>query len=238
VARFGGNVHVGFLLLAIAIAFVLWTVAHGTSPVEVVFDVPIEVHGLNEELVIVGQSVDAVNIRVAGSRAALNNVTPGRLSYPVDLQGSKDGETDHEVNLAKLDLPVGARAVSHSPSRLQFRLEDRGRKSVSVRVDLEGEPASGFQVGSVAVEPKRVWLSGARSQVLRLSEIVTQPMDISGITETREQEVPLLLGGSNVWLEENAPVKVVVGVEPEPAPEEASETEDGVKSTTLEERPS
>ena len=63
-------------------------------------------------------------------------------------------------------------------------------------------------------------------------------MDISGITETREQEVPLLLGGSNVWLEENAPVKVVVGVEPEPVPEEASEAEDGVESKTLEEAPS
>ncbi len=237
-ARSGGNVHVGFLVLAIAIAFVLWTVAHGTSPVEVAFDVPIEVHGLDEELVIIDQSVGAVNIRVAGSRAALNNVTPGRLSYPVDLEGSRDGETEHEVNLAKLDLPLGARAVSHSPSRLQFRLEDRGRKSVSVRVDLEGEPAPGFQLAGVAVEPKRVWLSGARSQVLRLNEIMTEPMDISGITETREQEVPLLLGGSNVWLEENVPVKVVVAVEAEPVPDEAPETEDGVKSKPSEEAPS
>lgn len=233
-AQMGGKLHVGFLILAVGIAFVLWTVAHGTSPVEVAFDVPIEVRGLDDELVVVGQSVDAVNIRVAGSRAALNNVAPGRFSYSVDLAGSKDGETDHEVNLARIDLPLGARAVSHSPSRLQFRLESRGRKSVSVRVEIEGEPAPGFRVKSVSVEPKRVWLTGARSQVLRQNAVPTQSMDISGWAETREQEVSLFLGGTNVWLEEDIPVKVVISVEPELAPK----SEERAESVTPEESPS
>lgn len=235
-AGFKGNIHPGLLLLAVVIAFVLWTVAHGTSPIEVVFDIPIEVRGLDEELVVVDQSVDAVNIRLAGSRAALNNISPGRLSYSVDIAGSKAGEAEHEVNLTRLELPLGARPVSHSPSRLRFLLEERGRKSVSVRVDLEGQPAPGFQVESVTVEPKRVWLTGARSQVLRLSEVLTQPMDISGLTENSEREVSLFLTGGNVWLEEDARVKVVVAVKPEPTLD--SEGEDVAGPEVQEEAPS
>ena len=213
------NLHVGFLLLAIVIAFLLWTVAHGTSPIEMAFDVPVELHGLDEEQVITGQSADAINLRVSGSRAALRNVSPARLTYRVDLAGSKVGESDVEVDVARLPLPRGARAVSHSPSRILVQLEERGRKSVGIRLDLEGEPAPGFQLGELRVEPRRVWLTGARSQVLGLDEVTTEPIDISGLNQDLEVEATLFVGAETVWLEEDGPVRVFVVVEPVPVPE-------------------
>ena len=217
-ASLRSRLHPGLLVLALAIAFLLWTVAHGTSPIEVVFDVPIELHGLDEELVVVGQSVDAVNLRVQGSRAALRNVGPGRLTYRVDLVGSHPGRAIHEVLVSKLALPSGARPVSHSPTRLWVELEERGRKSVRVRAEAVGEPKEGYRVARIEVIPKRVWLTGARSQVLSLEEVVAEPADVTGLDADAEIEVPLLLGAGNVWLEEAAPVKIAVVIEPIPAP--------------------
>ena len=102
---------------------------------------------------------------------------------------------------------------------LQVELEKRGRKSVGVRVELAGELAPGYQIREVRSEPGRVWLTGARSQVLELEEVVTEPIDISGLSEDREVEAKLFVGAGTVWLEEENPIRVVVGVEPVPEPE-------------------
>lgn len=213
------NIHFGLLLLAVLISFLLWTIAHGTSPIEMAFDVPVELHGLDEEYVVTAQSSDAINFRVAGSRASLRNLSPARFTYRIDLVGSKHGESNFEVNVSRLDLPLGARVVSHSPSRMLVQLEKRGRKSVGIRVELAGEPAPGYRIREVRAEPSRVWLTGARSQVLEFDEVPTEPIEISGFSEDREVEAKLFVGAGTVWLEEESPIRVVVAVEPVPEPE-------------------
>ena len=121
-----------------------------------------------------------------------------------------------------------AKVVSRSPSQIKLRFEWRGRKSVRVRADIEGDPAEGFVVTGVEVEPPRVWLVGARSTVLRLSEVVTETVDVTGLAESTEREVKLSLGGSHVWMEDNQPVKLRIAVEAVPEEgDEAAEVKGG-----------
>ena len=92
-----------------------------------------------------------------------------------------------------------------------------------VRADLEGEPAEGYQVAGIEIEPPRVWLVGARSAVLRLSEVVTETIDVAGIAESTEREVKLSLGDSHVWREDDDQVTLKIAVEPrEPKEDEAA----------------
>jgi YbbR domain-containing protein len=71
----------------------------------------------------------------------------------------------------------------------------------------------------VSVEPPRVWLAGARSDVLRLSEVVTETVEVDGLEETEEREVRLSLGGGHVWMEEAKPVTVRIEIEAIPVEE-------------------
>jgi YbbR domain-containing protein len=206
---------------------VLWGMAHGTSSIERGFDIPVVFHGISEKVVITEQSADVVNIRVLGSRAALRNVSVGNMEYAVEVSGGKPGPAVYEVDVSRIDLPRGARIVSRSPSRIEVKFERRGRKSVRVRPDLEGEPAEGFLLAGVEVDPARVWLVGARSEVLRLSEVVTETIEVSGLTESEEREVRLSLGGGHVWMEDNRPVTLRIAIEPLPEAEGAAEGEAG-----------
>ncbi len=219
--RSESNLHFGYLLLAIVIAGALWGMAHGTSSIERGFDVPIAFHGVPEQVVITDQSADVVNIRVLGSRAALRGVTASKMEYPVAVEGARPGPAVYEVDVSRLDeqLPRGIRIVSRSPSRIELMFERRGRKSVRIRADLEGEPAEGYELKDVAIEPPRVWLVGARGDVLRLSEVVTDTIDLSALHESTEREVILSLGGGHVWMEEPRPVKVKIAIEALPEPE-------------------
>lgn len=212
-----GNLRYG--IAAIVISFALWGMAHGRDSVERGYDIPIVFDELADDLVITDATDSEVNIRVLGSRAALRNLSPTKMEYSVNVSGAKVGLTIHEVDVTRLDLPRGVKIVSRSPAQLSVKFERRGRKNVKVRVELEGVPPDGFQLGEVLIEPARVWLAGARSRVLRLKEVVTEPIDLSNLEETIEKEVRLSPGSDHVWVEEEGTVKVRIAIEPVEPPE-------------------
>ena len=105
---------------------------------------------------------------------------------------------------------------------------------MGVRPDIEGEPAEGYLLLDIEVAPRRVWLAGARSQVLRLSEVVTEPIDVTGLAESVERQVSLFLGEGTVWLEENEPVTVKLLIERDPALVEAEAAAAAAAAATAE----
>jgi YbbR domain-containing protein len=212
------RIRFGTLLLSAAIAMVLWGMAHGTSSVDRGVDIPVLFDGVPDDLVIVGQSVDKVNLRVLGTRAALRNISSDRLEYRIEVAGAKPGHAVFEVDPSLIELPRGVRAVSRSPAAIEVDFERRGRKAVRVRADVTGEVAAGFAVGAVEVDPPRVWIAGARGEVLQLSEIVTEPLDVTGLQAPVERKVRLALGSEHMWPEQDGPVIVRIAIEPLAAP--------------------
>ena len=218
-ARRRSNFRPGLLLLALAISIFIWGVAQGSTDIRSSLDIPVEIHGVDENLVVTDQSAVEVNVGVMGSRAALNNLDGSRIKYAIDVSNVKPGVAEFEVELAGIELPRRARFVSRSPGRIQIRLERRSRKEVSVTADIQGNPAEGFALEEVRVVPDRVWLAGAKSHVMRLAEVQTEPIDISDLRESQDLQAGLILGGGTVWAEDDKPVTVQVVVEPVVAPE-------------------
>jgi len=212
--RFFGNL--GYKVLAIVIALFLWLVARGSSSVERGFDIPVVLQGVPDELVVVDQGADVVNVRLLGTRSALRNFNPEQLEYPLEISEAKPGQADFEVDLSRFDLPRGARVVSRSPSRIELSLERRIAKTVKVKPDLDGQPAEGFRVTKITDDPPRVRITGARSEVLRLSEVATETIDVAGASGAVEREVRISAGPGHVWAESPRTVKVTVAVEAEP----------------------
>jgi YbbR domain-containing protein len=216
--RRGRNLR--YALLSVVISMLLWSIAHGGSSVERGYDVPLVFADLPEDVVITDQSDTDINIRVMGSRAALRNLSPRDMEYVVNVSGAKPGRTVHEVDVTRIDLPRGTNIVSRSPSQIEVTFERRGRKSVRVKPDVTGEPAAGFKLARVEVDPPKVWLTGPRSRVLRLSEVMTETIDVNGLEAPAERQVKLSLGSDRVWMEEEKPVTVKIAIEPlEPSPE-------------------
>ncbi len=214
-------------LLALAISGALWGMSHGSSKIERGFDIPVAFDGMPEELVITRKSTQVINIRVLGPRAALRDISTEDLEYEVNLEGAKPGKAVYLVDETTLVMPQGARILSRSPATIELEFERKSRKSVRITADLEGEPAVGFMFTEIEIDPPRVWLEGARSKVLRLSEVMTETIDVAGLSEPLEREVRLSLGVEHTWVEEEKPVMLRIRVDPipDPAAEEVVEVE-------------
>ncbi len=212
-----------YKVLALLAALALWGVSHSTSSVERGFDIPVVPRNVPNDLVITARSTDAVNIRVRGSNAALRRLSVVELEYAVDLAGARPGTTERDVEVTLMDLPRGAQVVSRSPASLEVTLERKSTRAVKVRPDLEGEPGPGFQLGEVRVDPPRLRIAGARSEVLRLSEVLTETIDLTGATAPLERKARVLPGGLHVWLDGADEVTVRVDVVPISEPRDAKD---------------
>ena len=217
--RLFASVRPGLLVLALAIAIFLWGIASGTSNAERGFDIPVVLDRLPDSMVVTDQSSDAVNVRVMGSRAVLRSLATEKYKYEIDVSGGKPGVAVYDIELAKIDLPRGASFVAHSPSRVQVRFEKKGRKAVPVRPELEGTPAAGFRLTQVEVDPPEVSLIGAWSQVMRLNDVGTDAIDLTGINSETTREVRISPQRGNVRVADDGPVTVRLMIEPETLPE-------------------
>jgi YbbR domain-containing protein len=219
--------QIRYFLLAVAISAALWGMSHGSSKIERGFDIPVAFVGMPEELVMTRKSTPEVNIRVLGPRAALRDISARDMEYAVNVEGAKPGKAVYLVDETLLVMPQGARILSRSPATIELEFERKSRKSVRVTADLEGEPAVGFVFTEVEIDPPRVWLEGARSKVLRLSEVMTETIDVAGLSEPLERELRISLGVEHVWVEEDKPVKLRIRVDPIPDPvvEESAKNE-------------
>jgi YbbR domain-containing protein len=210
-----------YKIVALLIACVLWAAAQGVTDVEQSFDIPVQVESIPADLVVIEESAHEINLRVMGSRAALRQVAKNVQHYAVSFEGAKAGETRLAVNKEQITLPRGARIVASSPSTLVFALESVSSKVVPVRADLSGELPAGYTLARVSIEPKELAITGARSAVRNVREVVTDRIDLSGLRATTTLESPVALGYPHVWRKDQsgAPIQIKIEIEPPSDPE-------------------
>ncbi len=214
-----------YKLLSLVIAAFIWFIAQGQTDIEKSFQIPVVLEGLSEELVATELSADVVNIRVRGSRAALDNIETKTFEYVLPGEGAQSGPADFRVDLVGLErkLPRGSTILSHSPSNIEARFEPRAQRRVRVQPAVAGDPANGYQISSIVVEPSVVQIEGARSEVLRLTEVVTETVDVSGLDADLSREVGVSTTVDHVWVLDSGPIELSVTVDAIPV--EDGETE-------------
>ena len=85
---------------------------------------------------------------------------------------------------------------------------------------VAGELPEGYTLTEVTIEPQRVWLTGARSKVIRVTEVLTETIDVSGLRESEERDVGFAVGAEHVWVEDpDVAAKIRIEIEPPPPAE-------------------
>lgn len=77
----------------------------------------------------------------------------------------------------------------------------------------DGDPAQGYRLLNVVVQPASVLVSGPPGLLEQLRAIQTEPIDITGLTQSFTQQVSLILP-DGITLDEPQPVIVTVEIEP------------------------
>jgi YbbR domain-containing protein len=229
--------NLGLKLVSILLACVVWFAVSAPRRGlvrERIVTASLNLVGVPPHLVITTDIPSNVSVRVRGPMSELRALASQSLEASADLsQINTAGEIEITIRPQHINVPEEIEVVSIQPNKIRFRIEQLRQRAVLIRPFLVGDPPSGYIVGEATASPERALVSGPASQILKLDEVATERIIMTGRTGTFVQNVavvsdsPLVRVISPITTQVTVPVLAEVG----PNPPETGTTGTGETST-------
>lgn len=181
--------NLGFKLLALCIAFLVWIIVMNIEdPVQtkIYKDIPVEI--LNEDAIQSLDQVyeivsgDTVNIKVKAKQSLLKKIKASDLRATADLSEAFNYAVPIKTSCPKYAISENIETTP-DVSVMKISLEPVATEQFKVTVDMgDTVPESGYAIGEVIVKPNMIKVSGAESQIARISEVRVQ-LNVSDVSE-------------------------------------------------------
>jgi len=96
------------------------------------------------------------------------------------------------IRAQHINVPEEIEVVSIQPNKVRFRVEQLRQRAVPIRPYLEGTAPAGYIVGQAVADPPLALVSGPASQIMKLSEVTTERIIMTGRTGTFVQNVSII----------------------------------------------
>ena len=202
-------------VISLILAIILWLFVKSTSEGEVGLQVPLEFFHCPSNLIVTQVSEDVITVRIIGPLAQVERLSTTEGKARIDLSNAKAGTNTFAISADNFVIPKTLKITQISPSTITVELDPVMGKVVRVKALVKGEPAPGYRVTKISVDPPSIKLQGARSHLAGLREVSTEEIDISGLRKTVKTEVPLRLADLRLKERVKGTVKVIVVVKQE-----------------------
>jgi YbbR domain-containing protein len=195
------------LILAIA----LWSFVSSRGRSTIPIEVPVGFNNIPNDMVIEKFEPKTVTLRIEGHERVVRNLTPSDVPLFLDLSGAKERENLIPVDIKDLRVPKLLTVTDIEPSTVAVYLEKKLSKTVSVNASVIGLPKKGFEISFMEVLPKDIVSEGARSEMRMLGSLHTEPVDITGASDTVVAKIRVDKGGKEIMIDpEEVIVRVVI----------------------------
>ena len=190
--------NLGLKISAVLLSVLLWFFVTSRGQSEMALEVPLEFISVPAGLGIATTSVKTVTVTVRGQERVMKSLRPSSVRVLVDLGKSKDGDGVYYISKDDIKLPYAMTATNVAPTSVSVRMDETISKKVPVKPVVTGLAAGGYMIRSVDVKPREVNVQGLRTDIRRIGEVRTEPLDVSGARETVIQEMGLDAAGGSV----------------------------------------
>jgi len=208
--------HFGLKVLSFGLALLLWMVVAGEETVERGLRVPLELQQMPGGLEVLGDIPATVDVRVRGASGTLSRVGAGDVVAVLDLRGARVGRRLFPITPDQVRGPFGVQVVQVTPSAVAMAFEPSATRELPIVPEVDGRPAPGYDVGERTADPPTVEVIGPESAVRRATEVLTEPVPVTGARSAITQTVTLGLLDSSLRLKTARTATVTVRILPSP----------------------
>ncbi|HVE71752.1 MAG TPA: CdaR family protein [Thermoanaerobaculia bacterium] len=229
--------NIGLKLVSLLLACILWWYVSLPRREEVrerFMTASLSLVGIPAHLVITEPDIPAtVSVRVRGRSSNLRALASQSLEASADLSRiNKAGEVMIRIRSQHINVPEDIEVVSIEPNEVRFRVEQLRQRAVPIRPFLEGGVPTGFIVGQATTEPSLALVSGPASQIMKLAEVTTERIIMTGRKETFVQNANVIADSTLVRVISPLTTQVTVPVLAEVGPEAPTTTDTSATETT------
>jgi len=201
-------------IVCLTLALLLFLFYRMSTLQERFFSVPLVIE-TNGDLVPATNYPHMVKISLRGETENIYPIQENDIIAYIELtQFNKEGEAlvPIQTRLKGTALDVAPLEVTVDPVELDLRLEHRMVKKVSVSPSFKGYPEAGFEFSGYTLNHEQIEISGPRSAVEKISDLVTEPIELSGRNLSFEGSIKLVNQNNLVTLPSNGEVQYTVTI--------------------------
>jgi YbbR domain-containing protein len=206
--------RLGLKVVSVVLAALIWVLVSGEQIVERAFRIPLEFTNLPASLELAGNAPNVVDVRVRGSSGALSRLAAGELVAVLDLRQARAGQRLLHLTGSDVRAPFGIEVVQVTPSSMAMTFELSDTKQVGISPVVEGQPADGFEVRRITVDPAVVLVAGPATAVRDTKEAITEPVSVANASDTITEVVNVGVSDPAVRLRSAQSVRVTVHIAP------------------------
>ena len=231
----------GLMVVSLLLAVVVWFVVSAPRRGKIrerIVTAPLSIVSMPSDLMITTETPATVTVRVRGRHTDLRALAGATLEVPVDLSWAQQpGEVEITLRPQIIVVPPEIEVVSIVPNKIRFRIEELRQRTVPIRPFLVGNPPAGYVVGEASAQPDRALVSGPASQIMKIDEVATDRIIMTGRTGTFVQNVavvsdsPLVRVISPLTIAVTVPLLAEVGPAPPPGTTTTADTTTATENT-------
>ncbi len=197
----------GWKLLALAIATLLWVAVNREEEISTSVAAPLQFRNLAEGLEISGGAPRTILLTVHGPSARLARSDLATLAVVLDCSKAvKPGAYTFNIATRQIRRPFGVVFASADPSQVQLVLERTVSRQVRVDPTYASAPPPGYAVAGYSISPGRVRITGPESHVRRIDAAGTDPIELDGVVSRTELHLAAHLSDPQLRLDPATPL--------------------------------
>ena len=179
-----------YKLSSLLLAILIWGIVQGEEILEINRKIKINFSVANGYMVKGKSSMD-IDARVRGPRVLLGEFGTRPIEAKIYIPKAQTG---------KLEIPFDKNYLKNWDDRIKVTprdpyitvyVDEKVERSIPVREVLKGAPGEGYIIEKIAITPDKVSVTGPKSEIAKMHEIITEPIDISGLKQSKTVDVRL-----------------------------------------------
>ena len=164
-----------------------------------------------------GDYTSNVTVVIRANTEQISSIHTNEIQAFVNLNSlAKSGEYTLPVKVKVTDeiMSFDPFEIKVKPEYIKIKVEPKDLKYIPLEASVVGEPAHGYEIKSVSIEPSELEVTGPLSIIENTNKIYTEKIDVEGLTKNETFEVAYKTLNKLLSVKETEPLQVTVNIEP------------------------
>src|SRR3972149_158702 len=158
---------------------------------EVNYVLPLELKNIPPNMMTIGKIEERIGVRLKGGQGVIRDINPDKLSVNLDLSNASEGVRFYNLDPGNINVPSSIDVVRIEPKTIKIDMVKLKRKDVEVKVTLTGNPASGYRVKRISVNPPVITIEGPEAAGKDISSLEGLTINVTERKNSFSREVKI-----------------------------------------------
>ncbi len=177
--------------VSLCLAALLWYFVGGEDLVEKNVMVPVEVINMPKDLIISNKFKKEIAVTVKGPRSLIVEMGRKEIHRQVDLSDASPGTKVVAIENDSVPVSRGIEVLRVQPSSIILSLDKLIQREFPVNAVTTGSVSTGFVLMDLKLDPDVLTITGPQTVLSQVAVLKTVPINVNGLFESVQHQIPL-----------------------------------------------